>query len=228
MGESQQTNVSPADRVVLKVPPTIDPEEIVDRMKLREVRSTLIINGGTSELSAERREDIGQAMLTAVIELARWPGPALVTGGTDAGVFSVLGEAIDEVGFTGPVIGIVPAGKVDADGAGGDDRKPVEPHHTHVVAVDGGHWGDETPVMMGLSDALAGQGPVAVVVAGGGDIAEREVSGHKTSGRCVITLEGTGRLADQLASDDDPKTLVVDVGDGNRLAECLRSIFRQR
>lgn len=167
-------------------------------------------------------------MCTAVAELAKWPGPAVLTGGTDAGVFALLGNAVGELGFAGPVVGVVPAGKVDADGEGVAHRRLVEPHHTHVVAVDGDNWGDETPVMTSLSEAFARRGAVAVVVAGGGDVAEREVAGHTSAKRPVIVLRGTGRLADQLASEDVATLHVIDVRDLDGLAVCLRTVFARR
>lgn len=222
--------VLPLDRVVVNVASTIDPEELLERMQLGSVRSTLIVNGGTTDFPAEQRQDIGRAMRTAVAALARWPVPALLTGGTDAGLFSLLGVAVAELAFSGPVIGVVPAGKVDADSDGVAGRKPVEPHHTHIAAVDGGHWGDETPVMMGLADAFGRRGPVAVVLAGGGDNAEREVEGHVAAGRHAIVLKGTGRLSDELASTAvAPRELILlDIEDRDGLDRCLQSIFSQR
>ena len=229
--------------MVIQVPPSSDPDELLDRLELSAIRTTLVINGGTSKYTGGQAQEIANALRAAVSELANWPAPAILSGGTDAGIFHLLGEVVEERAFPGPVIGVVPAGKVrpvdedDGDGDDGDgdvgdgddgDADRVEPHHTHVVAVEGGEWGIETPVMLGLSDALRRRGPVAVIVGGGGDNARREVAGHEAAGRRLLVLEGTGRLSDELAAEDGSGREVIYVADGERLTRRLRSIFEVR
>ncbi len=214
--------------MVIEVPPSIDPDELLDRLQLSAIRTTIVVNGGTSEYPDDQAREIANALRAAVAELANWPAPAILTGGTDAGIFHLLGQVVGDLAFAGPVVGIVPAGKVDVDQRDDPDGETVESHHTHVVVVQGGEWGDETPVMLALCDALRRRGPVAVVVAGGGDNARREVDGHEAAGRRLLVLVGTGRLSDELAAEDPSGREVIEVADGERLARRLRSIFTIR
>ena len=47
-------------------------------------------------------------MLRAVVsDLAELAGPVIISGGTDAGVFALLGDVVHELAFSGPVIGVV-------------------------------------------------------------------------------------------------------------------------
>src|SRR4029077_15864190 len=80
----------------------------------------------------------------------------------------------------------------------GDDRVPLEPHHTHFVLVEDAGWGGETETMLSLVDALSAAAPALVVVANGGSVSRREVLGHVRSGREVVVLAGSGRLADEI------------------------------
>jgi hypothetical protein len=67
----------------------------------------------------------------AVDELNRLPGTIIVSGGTQAGLFALLGEVIAETGFDGPIIGVVPSGRVQSG-----RKTSLEPHHNHVLVVD--------------------------------------------------------------------------------------------
>ncbi len=79
----------------------------------------------------------------------------IISGGTQAGLFSLLGDVVAELRFAGPVIGVVPAGKINRP-----NGTPLERHHSHVLLVDGATWGDETPTMLALCRELDRRGPV--------------------------------------------------------------------
>ena len=168
-----------------------------------------MVNGGTSD-EAEFPETKVLAALQVVVEvLAGRPGPVIVSGGTDAGLFRLLGATVAEIGFPGPVIGVVPAGKITPV-----NGTPLEPHHSHVLMVDVDAWGGETATMLEVCRALDGRGRALALVAGGGNQTMVEIDGHRTDRRPVIILAGTGRLADELASSGPMAGVsIVDVGD---------------
>jgi hypothetical protein len=68
--------------------------------------------------------------------LTTLPGEVIVSGGTQAGLFALLGDVVAETEFDGPVIGVAPAGRID-----GGHHTPLEPHHMHVLVVDVPSWG---------------------------------------------------------------------------------------
>ena len=145
--------------------------------------TTLVINGETSDDAGFPSAEVRSALAAVISELSGRPGPVIISGGTDAGVFALLGDVVADLGFAGPVIGVVPAGKID-----GPEGTPLEPHHTDIVMVPGDEWGDETPTMLALCRELDRRGPVVVLIAGGGEQTMVEIEGHLADHRSVVVL----------------------------------------
>lgn len=201
----------PADRIiafpagawarVVEAAPDLDGEELLTRLGLPAPQGTVIVNGSTAELRSDLVEPLG-AVIGGVADLAVAHGLTVLTGATHAGIFSVLGAAME--GRSAPLVGVAPAGLVSPpDGpssqeAGETER--LEPHHSHFVLVDGNAWGDETAALLALADALGSRAPSAAVLCGGGDVARAECLGHCRAGRPIVVIAGSGRFADELAS----------------------------
>src|SRR5690606_5607340 len=95
----------------------------------------------------------------------------------------------------------LPAREVPPRGA-----TPVDPHHSHIVAVDDpawpsaeSAWGAETAAMFTVFAQLSAGRAAVALLANGGAIALDEVARHVRAGRRVIVLAGTGRAADAIA-----------------------------
>ena len=86
-------------------------EAAVKQLPLADRTSTLVVNGGTVDEPGWPTADVKAALRAAVVELTTLPGPVIVSGGTHAGLFALLGEVVAESGFAGPVIGV--AGQPD-------------------------------------------------------------------------------------------------------------------
>lgn len=177
-----------------------DGDDVLGALDLPAPRGTVVLNGTTEDLDPDRAARLGSVLgdLAAL-------GLTMLTGGTDAGIFAVLGQAEAAAGAAGarraPLVGVVPRHLVTwPGGPTGGDRVPLESHHSHFVLVDGDRWGDETPVLLGLSAALGRRAPCVAVVYGGGPVTETETAGHVRAGRPVIVVEGSGRFADELAA----------------------------
>ena len=162
-----------------------------------------MLNGGTEDLAPELTVRLRPLLGDGLARVANEERLTVVTGGTDAGIFRLFGEGLGDRGAA-PCIGVAPAGLVSwaettAGGeTAGDNRVPLEPHHTHFVLVEDGRWGGETEAMLSLVDALSARAPALVVLANGGSVSRREVLGHVRSGREVVVLAGSGRLADEI------------------------------
>ena len=170
----------------------------------------LAIAGTTSTLDAALAERLLPVLKAVVAEVAH-RGAAVVTGGTDAGIFHLLGLAIESSERRPDhEVGVAPGGLLlPPDGAPAPDsnRALVDPRLTTLVCVEGDKWGDETPMLSRVVTELAGDEPAAVLLLGGGDVARAELVEHLRRGRRVVVVEGTGRLADDVAGglggDDD-------------------------
>jgi hypothetical protein len=195
---------------------------------LRTGRPVVALFGSTQALEP----DVAAALTPMLCELLRTVGirdGVVVTGGTDAGVFALLGAASLTVLGAPPMVGVAPASLI------GDGLAAPEPNHTAVALTTGSAWGDELPSLSALVSELAGRRTAVAVLAGGGEVSRRELAEHVRRGRPVIVLAGSGRLADDVVSGATGNAdrglsallaggnvLRVDVGDG---PEALRAVL---
>lgn len=168
--------------IVAEVRPHIGGDELLAGLELPAPRATVILNGSTAECDPALAGVLGELAAAAIRERL-----TVVTGGTDAGIFALFGAAMAEP--TAPLVGVAPRHR---------DGVPLEPHHTHVVLVEGDDWGDETPVLLTLADALGRLAPSVAVICGGGAITRQEAAGHLRAGRPVIAVAGSGGVAGEL------------------------------
>jgi hypothetical protein len=167
----------------------------------------LLVHGGTTEIEPRLAPRLEAVLHDGVASAVAGERVRILTGGTAAGIFTALGRALESAPPSA-LIGVAAAARVTwPDRVPGwsrwwfdRGRVPLEHHHTHFMLVEGNDWGDETPKMLALADALSARSPSVALLAGGGTVARQEVMGDVRAGREVIALAGTGRLADELAT----------------------------
>ncbi|HET9321912.1 MAG TPA: hypothetical protein VFO27_19115, partial [Bryobacteraceae bacterium] len=76
----------------------------------------------------------------------------------------------------------------------------LDAHHTHFVLVPGAEWGAESPWIAQVGTELAGGLPSVTVLVNGGEIAYADADCSLRTGRPVLTVVGSGRTAEDLAS----------------------------
>jgi hypothetical protein len=151
-------------------------------------------------MSADHQRQL-LAMFAALADVAQSRRIAVGDGGTKAGIMQAAGDARHASGEKFPLIGVAPAGEIPPDG-----DTPVDPNHSHVVAVRNPSappkdaWGSETEAMYWLFGKLADGRPSVTVVANGGGITLTEVEANVRAGRRMIVIEGSGRAADAIAA----------------------------
>jgi SLOG in TRPM, prokaryote len=191
---------------LVETPPDAGGDELLAALRLPAPRGTIVVNGSVAALEQELGERLAAVVGTdGLAGAVEREGLTAVTGATDAGIFSILGQAM--AGGPAPLVGVAPRRLVTWPGRlpaalGWLDRGrvPLEPHHSHFVLVDGHEWGDETPALLALARALHVLAPSVAVVCGGGPVTRNEVLGHVRDGRPVVVLAGSGRFADELAA----------------------------
>lgn len=194
------------DAQAVESPPAAGGDELMAALRLPPPGATIVVNGTAGDLGRSLCEQLSSFVgRDGVAGAALARRLTVVTGGTDAGIFSILGAAL--AAHTAPLVGVAPSALVTwpdrpAAGSGGPDRRrvPLEPHHSHFVLVDGDEWGDETGALLALARALGVLGPSVAVVCGGGPVTRHEALGHVRDGRPVVVLAGSGRFADELAA----------------------------
>ena len=159
----------------------------------------LAIGGTTEPIEGDAAREILRQLRQAVSAAAE-AGAVIVTGGTDAGVFHLLGVALSSAADRPPaVVGVAPARHVAAEAESTvSDGVALAPSHDGFVLTPG-TWGDETPVLSRLVSTVAAGRPAVMLLIGGGTATAAELVEHLRQGRAVVVLDGSGRLADQVA-----------------------------
>jgi len=150
---------------------------------------------------------------------------AVGDGGTQAGLMEAAGlarQASAAGGLAFPLIGVAPAREVttaldtaakkSADEIA--DKTPIDPHHSHIVAVrndrwdeeqrargstpNDDYWGSETEAMTWIFNRLAEGRPSVALVANGGTITLDEVRANLAARRPIVLIAGSGRATDVL------------------------------
>lgn len=210
--------------VIAHVARSASGDEIVASLGLRPPAALLMLSGGAGAMSADDYIRVTRLIADGVARAAARARAVVIDGGTQSGVMQMMGEALAAAGRTAPHIGVAPRGKVAYPGgpASDDDRYPLEPNHSHFALVEGDLFGDETEVMYRLAAALSAQACSVAVLVNGGPIAAQEVLWNVRQRREVVVLEGSGRLADDLAAglrrNPDPSDrLIYDIVRRGRL-----------
>jgi hypothetical protein len=191
---------SGATAVAVKAAADVSGDDLIARLGLPGPRATVVLNGTAAELDGDLATRLSGVLgADGLAGLAVREGLSVLTGGTDAGIFSVLGRGMG--GRSAPLVGVAPRSLVAWSGEQVCDPVALEPHHSHFVLVDGpGEWGVETPALLGLAAALGRRAPSVAVICGGGPVTCREALGHVRAGRPLVVVSGTGRVADDLAA----------------------------
>ena len=182
----------------------VDTDVPLARLGLRRSAPVLVVSGTTADLEPKLAERL-LPMLAGAVAVAAEHEVAIVTGGTDAGVFHLLDLALTSAASRPRVVvGVAPDGLITSDehteeSDAAEGRVPVAPQLSVLVRVPGDCWGDETAALSAVVGRISGHSPAVALLVGGGDVSRRELVEHLASGRPVVVVAGTGRLADEVA-----------------------------
>ena len=168
----------------------------------------VVIIGGAGKLDATESDGLGReaaakraaerkliaaAMADALRPAVRAAGAVVITGGTDAGVMRIAGDALADVAAV--LVGVAPRRMV----SGPQPEASVEARHHSVVLTDGSRWGSETELLFELAEAVtASVAPGLVYLANGGDVSYEEATRFVRGGWSIATVAGSGGAADNL------------------------------
>lgn len=207
-------------------------EQTVTQMGLVD-RPVIVLIGG--HILPEHANVTIQA-IDVIAKTAELLDAALICGGTDVGVMAAIGKSRGRNGYQFPLIGIAPDGIVTwpegpRNGTlflSGNEREPLEPHHTHFILVPGNEFGDETKWIVRAASMIAtGRNKSVTVLANGGKVSQLDVEEGLNADRPLIVLAGTGRLADEIASHPIKNNLIKIIPAHNRrlLGETLKAML---
>jgi hypothetical protein len=234
MMDSQQNNERPVSKKItfpngncaqLVVPPAgTPPASILKALGIGQPKALIMVAGGAGGLDETPKPRLVQLCSWGIARAAVEMGAIIIDGGTQAGVMAMIGKGVADRGRKSVLLGFAPAGKVTYPGGPGEgsiaDSAPLDPNHSHFVVVESEEWGGETETMYELAEELGKQVPVLTVLINGGEVAKSEVLRTVRHGWPIITIEGTGRLADEIA-DLSKKTKKSHFVDDPLLAEIV-------
>jgi hypothetical protein len=207
---------------MVEVEVDIDPALALQQLGIQDVMGVIVVEGGAASTSKQALRKLWLYFLKGLVPFAQRHRIMVVDGGTDAGTYKLLGEARRRWGATFPYVGVT-VNKTAAYPGGpspSEKRWPLDRHHSHFLLVNGEDFGDETQLLVGL--ASLGKVPGIAVVAGGGQLVQKETRLHAQRGTPIIALKGSERYAEKLATDtltrirpdnfpDDSKITVFDI-----------------
>jgi hypothetical protein len=176
----------------------------LSRIGLSNSRPCLVLVGGASGIGEASMQQLRMLFVKLLVPLAESMGALVVDGGTDAGIMQLMGQARAEAAATFPLVGVAAIGTVILPNLNlstpSGDAAPLEANHSHFVLVPGRQWGDESPWIARVADALSQQATSVTLLINGGKIAWIDVTNSVRSHRPVVVLAGSGRTADTLAA----------------------------
>ena len=193
--------------------PNTAPERIIAALNLFQPKSVLLVVGGARGMDDSQMRRLAPLFSRVVARAAGESQMLVIDGGTSSGVMQLLGEAVADRGRLTPLLGVAPKAKSIYPGGLAKDQvidgSPLEPNHSHFVLTPGKEWGDETSWLIAIVAAYARKAPVQVLLVNGGSIAKNEVLQSVRRGWPILILEGSGRLADEIASlaDEVPERI---------------------
>lgn len=217
MPANSHTNHAPAqeairfangvDALAVVPEPKTSPERIIAALNLFEPKSVLLVVGGARGMDDSQMRRLAPLFSRVVARAAGESQMLVVDGGTSSGVMQLLGEAVADRGRLTPLLGVTPKAKSIYPGGPPkeqvNDGSPLEPNHSHFVLTPGTEWGDETAWLLDIVAVYARKAPVQVLLVNGGTIAKNEVLQSVRRGWPILVLEGSGRLADEIAAHAD-------------------------
>ena len=188
-------------------------ERIVDDLRAR-ADAFVFLSGGASKMPAASAEQLRTLLRALAVLVDHGLRFAVGDGGTQAGLMEAAGAVRRATRDAFPLLGVAPAPDVTTTGEPG--RTPVDPNHSHVVAVHDpdwarrqrtrgwdpsqGHWGSETDAMYEIFARVARDRPSVTIVANGGAVTVDEIGRNVAQRRPMIVVAGSGRAADAVVS----------------------------
>lgn len=204
----------------VEVAPDSPVEGIREKLHLPAIRGAVAVVGGAAGFDKPQFKPVKIKVAHYIRELAALAAEAnlaVVDGGTFSGYMRMLGE-VHAAQPAFPLIGVAPKGRVTwpnrhpslverlrsalvwLDMAQVEERGQLDPNHSAFVLVKSDQWGGEVETLAQVAHHLANGFPAVEILINGGNIAKRDAAAFLGRGGHLLVLEGTGRLADEVAA----------------------------
>jgi hypothetical protein len=205
-------------------------EQAISTLGLKDGYPVIVLIGGNI---LEQQEAMTQRAIQTLSQIAEDTNALVICGGTDMGVMAEIGQTRQRNGHKFPLIGIALESLVTwPDGPSsakflwwGKKRWMLAPHYSHFILVPGSEFGDESPWIVDAATILSKGHRSVTILINGGEVSRKDIELSVEKGRPVIALGGTGRLANELASEPDKVKLItaIPANAEGRIIEAVRA-----
>jgi len=190
-------------------------KDLMRCLSIPQPRAIIMIAGGAAQMEKQIMSALSASVSYGVVHVASSLGALIIDGGTQSGVMELTGLGVAQQEHRPLLLGVTPAGLVSYPGQSISKTchqgTPLDPNHSHFVLVETDEWGGETDTMYELARAFSRNHPSLAVLVNGGDITRKEVLYCVRQKRPIIVLEGSGRVADEVAHAlHDQSSLLAD------------------
>lgn len=177
--------------------------DLVHTLSLSPPEALIMIAGGASQMDQRTSAELSPLFTEGIAHVAASLDALIIDGGTQAGVMALIGLGVVQQRHRPTLLGVAPSGPVTYSGQSTNKTSseviPLDPNHSHFVLVETDEWGGETEIMYELARVFSQKCPSLALLVNGGPIAKSEIVHNVRQRRLIIILEGSGRLADELA-----------------------------
>lgn len=224
-------------------------DDILRALDISRSQALIMIAGGAANLNEALAPHLAKLCSDGITRAAAHTHAMIIDGGTQAGVMEILGQSLVEHHHKITLLGVAPAAMVTYPGAPQvrqelmSDSAPLDPNHSHFVLVESDMWGGETETMYALAEALSEHIPVMTLIVNGGTITKTEALRSIRYGWPLLVIEGSGRLADEIAGqwgkksaqieDEEEREIIAEgniclfpaMGSPNDLMQCITELI---
>ena len=204
--------------------------QAISTLGLKNSYPVIVLIGGKIQ---EQQVIMTHRVLESLAKIAEDMDALVICGCTDLAIMAEIGQIRRRKGYKFPLLGITlesfvtwPEGPRSTNFLWwGTKRWTLDPHYSHFILVPGSKIGDEAPWIVNTANILSkGRLSVTILINGGNDF-RKDIKLSIENGRPVIALGGTGRLANELASEPNRNSLitVVPANAENRVDEAVYS-----
>lgn len=165
----------------------VDLHTILQQLGVSHPRPVLVVVGGASKISEEDQTRVRSLFVKVLAPLAQMLNAAVIDGGTDSGIMSMMGRARTKTRSTFPLIGVAPIGMaiLPNQPSPHPDAAALEPNHTHFVLIPGDYWGAESAWIARLGSAIAQTCPSVTILINGGEVTWNDAKQNVEVGRQI-------------------------------------------
>jgi predicted Rossmann-fold nucleotide-binding protein len=204
--------------------------QAMSELDLKGSYPVIVLVGGEIE---EKQADVTRWAIQAISRIAEDMSAIVICGGTDMGIMAEIGQTRARNGYKFPLVGITPEELVTWPSGPLNtkflwmrkQRWQLEPHYSHFILVPGKEFGDESAWIVDAATLLSKEHRSVTILINGGEVSRKDIKLSLESGRPVIALSRTGRLADDLAREPqrDKLITIIPANAEQRIVEAIQA-----